>query len=234
MLGKLQQLALEIGADDFNEDDEEEGGGHGNTRIPFGLCQREGIAIQPGWTPSDAWAALEGKGYSASGVYRDMSELSKLERERNVKREGGTRGSFINRVVTEEVRNALKTKPNEAIFFSNCSKTDNNGKPVKYSPDVAKEYAEGNKGVTMEMLLEGVDIPEWDFNASNSVSRWEGASRAYAEQASGDVRVIARMPLREGNIFEAVEFPTLKKNKNVTSVTLIDPDTGEGKEIFRR
>ena len=69
-------------------DDEEEtnasnakqggGGGHGNTRIPYGLCQREGIAIKEGWTPKDAWNALEGKGYSASSVYKQLKKTGKV------------------------------------------------------------------------------------------------------------------------------------------------------------
>lgn len=46
--------------------------GHGNTKLPFGLCQREGIKVQPGWTPQDAWAALEGKGYSAKESYKEL------------------------------------------------------------------------------------------------------------------------------------------------------------------
>ena len=44
----------------------------GNTAIPFGLCQREGIEIDPKWTPRDAWNALEKKGYSASEVYKGL------------------------------------------------------------------------------------------------------------------------------------------------------------------
>lgn len=69
-------------------DDEEEsnnnkggksgGGGHGNTRIPFGLCQREGIKIDPDWTPQDAWEALSDKGYSAGEVYKRLKETGKV------------------------------------------------------------------------------------------------------------------------------------------------------------
>ena len=45
------------------------GGSHGNTRLPFGLCMRYGITIEPSWGPGDAWAALKDKGISASGAY---------------------------------------------------------------------------------------------------------------------------------------------------------------------
>lgn len=40
--------------------------GHGNTRLPFGLCQREGIEVGSDWTPRDAWEALAGKGITPS------------------------------------------------------------------------------------------------------------------------------------------------------------------------
>lgn len=65
----------------FDADDDSEGsnnrpsqggGGHGNTKIPFGLCQREGIQIGQDWTPKDAWDALAGKGCSASDVYTEL------------------------------------------------------------------------------------------------------------------------------------------------------------------
>lgn len=45
------------------------GGGHGNTRLPFGLCKRFGIDIDPSWTPRDAWDALAGKGITPDGAY---------------------------------------------------------------------------------------------------------------------------------------------------------------------
>ena len=65
----------------FDDDEDEEGGGgggHGNTRIPYGLCQREGIEIQAGWSPSDAWDALKGKGYSAKEVYSELKKTGKV------------------------------------------------------------------------------------------------------------------------------------------------------------
>ena len=57
------------------------GGGHGNTKLPFGLCQREGIKIDPGWSPSDAWDALAEKGYSAKETYKELKETGKVERK---------------------------------------------------------------------------------------------------------------------------------------------------------
>ena len=45
----------------------------GNTRLPFGLCQREGIEIGEDWSPQDAWEALAGKGISPEGEYAKLN-----------------------------------------------------------------------------------------------------------------------------------------------------------------
>lgn len=138
--------------------------------------------------------------------------------------------------ITPKVRKALRTKKNQAVFFSGCAQYNDRGEQTKSSSEYANEYAQSNEGVTMEGLLLSAadDFPEWDFDDMDSVKSWEKASKVYAEQASGDVRVVVRKPLRENNIFEAVEFPTLKENPNITSVTMIDADTNEATEIFRR
>lgn len=70
--------------DDKNNGGGSKGGGHGNTKIPFGLCQREGIDINPDWTPKDAWNALSGKGYSAADVYKELKSTGKVAK-RDVK-----------------------------------------------------------------------------------------------------------------------------------------------------
>lgn len=54
---------------------------HGNTRLPFGLCKREGINIPDNATPRDAWEALIKKGITPKAVY------SKLTSSRNKKQE---------------------------------------------------------------------------------------------------------------------------------------------------
>lgn len=62
------------------------GGGHGNTKLPFGLCQREGIKIDPKWGPSDAWDALAGKGYSAGEVYKELKKTGKVGKKGSTKK----------------------------------------------------------------------------------------------------------------------------------------------------
>lgn len=64
-------------------------GGHGNTRLPYGLCKAAGIDTE-GMTPKDAWDALAGKtGVKAKDAYK------KLEKE-------GSEG-------LEEVKKAVKS-----------------------------------------------------------------------------------------------------------------------------
>lgn len=67
------------GDDDANNvSNSGDNGFHGNTRIPFGLCQREGIQIGKDWTPKDAWDALAGKGYTAGDVYTELKKTGKV------------------------------------------------------------------------------------------------------------------------------------------------------------
>ena len=63
---------------DADDDSEESSGGktrgHGNTKLPYGLCEKYGIEVQKGWTPRDAWAALAGKGVSAAEEYKKLKQ----------------------------------------------------------------------------------------------------------------------------------------------------------------
>lgn len=67
--GRLDDRGYRADADGDEEKKDNNGGGHGNTKLPFGLCMRFGIEIGEGWTPSDAWDALAGKGITAEGAY---------------------------------------------------------------------------------------------------------------------------------------------------------------------
>lgn len=75
---RLAANILRLDDDEETNNQNQGKGNHGNTRIPFGLCQREGIQIGKGWTPKDAWSALEGKGYSASSVYKELKKEGKV------------------------------------------------------------------------------------------------------------------------------------------------------------
>ena len=62
--------------DDEQENNQEgggsSGGAHGNTRLPFGLCMRFGIDIDPSWGPREAWDALAEKGITPAGAYEKL------------------------------------------------------------------------------------------------------------------------------------------------------------------
>jgi len=74
------------GDEENNNGGGKRGGGHGNTKLPFGLCQREGIKIDPKWGPSDAWDALAGKGYSAGEVYKELKKTGKVSKKGSTKK----------------------------------------------------------------------------------------------------------------------------------------------------
>ena len=50
-----------------------------NSRLPFGLCIKYGIAIKKHWTPTDAWEALKKK--TGKSMVQFFVELSKEELE---------------------------------------------------------------------------------------------------------------------------------------------------------
>lgn len=57
--------------------DEENGssGGHGNTKLPYGIAKSKGIDTN-GMSPKEVWQALEGEGVSAKEEYKKLSEKS--------------------------------------------------------------------------------------------------------------------------------------------------------------
>lgn len=66
---------MDAEGDDDQQNKQEEkhtGGGHGNTRLPFGLCKKYGIEVGDSWTPRDAWDALAGKGITPDVIYKKL------------------------------------------------------------------------------------------------------------------------------------------------------------------
>lgn len=58
-------------------------GGHGNTKLPFGLCRRYGINVESGWTPRDAWDALAEKGVTPASEFAKRSGGSSMIRTKS-------------------------------------------------------------------------------------------------------------------------------------------------------
>lgn len=63
--------------DEENNLNQPSGGNHGNTRLPYGLCQKYGIEVGSGWSPRDAWDALAGKGITPGGEFARLSQGKK-------------------------------------------------------------------------------------------------------------------------------------------------------------
>jgi hypothetical protein len=123
----------------------------------------------------------------------------------------------------------LATGPGEAVFWS--GRTNGIG-----GAEVAGNIASSQGGTTLEQLVaaKGVELPVWDANDPASLQAWDDASLAFAQGAQGDVTAVIGQNLRPGNTWERVELPALMANENVTSITTIDPATGEKTVIFQR
>jgi len=121
------------------------------------------------------------------------------------------------------------TEPNQAFFWS--GRTNGIG-GVK----VAGEIAQSRGGTTLEALIEkkGLKMPSWDPSNPSSIKAWEDISSEYASGVSGEVRAVVGQNLRPGNVWENIELPRLMKNKSVTKITAIDPETLVESIIFKR
>lgn len=128
--------------------------------------------------------------------------------------------------MTQEVKDALKTEKDTAYFWSGLGPNGQN---------IAKEKAVAAGGTTLENQLEKnrIDMPEWSFNDKNSQKAWNDVSACYAENCSGEVKVLAGK-IREGSIFESTEYNKLVENKNVSSISLVNAETGDKQTIYDR
>ena len=66
--------------------------GHGNTRLPYGLCKKYGIDVPPGTTPREAWELLKGKGVNPKEEYRKLKERGERKERRGQKGAEGAEG----------------------------------------------------------------------------------------------------------------------------------------------
>ena len=124
----------------------------------------------------------------------------------------------------DSVRELFKTEPNTAFFWSGLGE---NG------AEIAKEIAKANGGVTLEMLMEqnkqklidagfpyNKDLDDFVFNGSDpeNLKAWKDLSKAYASQASGNVRAVLGDNIKPGSVWCTDEMPCLFSTENVTSV----------------
>ncbi len=135
-------------------------------------------------------------------------------------------GKFVS---VQTVGKALKTKPDEAFFWS--GRTNGIGGEAN-----ARLIAESQNGVTLEKLLDerGIKMPSWDDNNPVTSKVWRDISSSYADQVSGKVRAVIGESLRPGAVWTNDELPKLLLNNNVTEIKIIDPATRVENVIFRR
>ena len=122
--------------------------------------------------------------------------------------------------------NSLATGSDEAVFWSGIGRGGD---------ATAASWAAKNGGATLESTLaqRGIQLPVWDASNPSLVSAWRQASADFASGASGNVRVLQGAP-RIGSVWAEVEYPTLIRNPNVTSITSINPATGEQVVLWTR
>lgn len=122
---------------------------------------------------------------------------------------------------------SLATGTGKAVFWSGLGRD---------GADVAADWAAKNGGATLESTLtaRGVGIPMWDAANPAAVAAWEDASAQFANGASGNVRVLLGDSVNPTGVWTTVEFPALKANANVTSITSINPQTGISSMIWKQ
>jgi ADP-ribosyl cyclase len=122
---------------------------------------------------------------------------------------------------------SFATQPNTAYFWSGMGRGGDT---------TAAGIAGSQGGTTLEVVMaqRGINLPAWDAGNPSSVLAWRNASQAYANAASGDVRVVLGANVNPGSVWNTVELPALQSNGNVTRIIQVDPVTRRETVIFRR
>jgi RHS repeat-associated protein len=130
-----------------------------------------------------------------------------------------TLGRVSANVADDVAVKTLATGTDEAVFWSGIRKGD----------IVAARWASVNSGATLEstMAARGGKLPPWDASNLASVAAWRNASTEFAAGARGNVRVLQADKVRLNSVWAEVEYPALKANPNVSSITAVNPETGE-------
>lgn len=123
-----------------------------------------------------------------------------------------------------------RTPTDGAVFWSG-RKNDGNG-----VMEDAAQYAEAHDGMTLEQLLEqqGMtgDMPS-DWSDPSTTATWQAVSEKLAASASGDVTAV-HGEVRDASVWNSVEFPALVRNDSVSSISIVDGNTGEIVKVYER
>jgi hypothetical protein len=120
----------------------------------------------------------------------------------------------------------LATGTDEAVFWTG----------IRNGDAAAAKWVSSNGGATLEttMAARGVKLPAWDASNPSVVAAWRNASAEFAAGARGNVRVLQGDVVRINSVWAEVEFPAIKGNLNVTSITAVNPETGTQTLLWSR
>jgi hypothetical protein len=137
----------------------------------------------------------------------------------------GAKG-LLCKILCSNAAKALTTGADEAIFWSG----------VPGGAGTASRWAGTNGGVTLESTLasRGISLPAYDSSSPISVAAWRAASKQFASGARGSVRVLQDDSVRVRSIWAQIEYPALRANARVSSITAINPRTGAKTVLWSR
>ena len=128
----------------------------------------------------------------------------------------------------------VSTGKDDATFWSGRVYPDD-GPPLGVQ-DGAAEFTTHTHGETLEQMLERQGLLDDILALPADVQKetFNKVSSDLAANASGDVRAYQGELNPNGNVWEDFELPTLVDNPKVTSITIIDAETGTVRSIFTR
>nr|WP_315266867.1 hypothetical protein [Microbacterium lemovicicum] len=141
-------------------------------------------------------------------------------------------------LVDWDLVNAIDTRtgPNDATFWSGRI-LDADGNPITDGTQLgAQNLTNSTHGETLEQLLDRqgmTDRMPSDWNEPSTGATWREVSTQLAQNASGDVRAYVG-DVRAQSVWNECEFPTLAQNGGISSVTMIDAQTGRIVDVFVR
>lgn len=181
-------------------------------------CVAAGQPHEPRATIGYKYDSLAASTTAPTAVRADASG----ERARRSIRPGASSSSISPRRAAK----GLSTGADEAVFWSG----------IRGGDSVAAKWVGEHGGATLETTLakRGIKLPAWDASDAAVVAAWRNASRDFAAGARGSVRVLQDSSVRTGSVWAQVEYPALRANRHVSSITAVNPRTGAETLLWRR
>jgi hypothetical protein len=135
--------------------------------------------------------------------------------------------------VAKQIKNGLKTKPGEAVFWS--GNTPRPGKKPLSAGKEAKKFAKDNGKLTLQMKMKEDKIKIPPYNPKDPKDRsgqlWRMASKRFASKASGTINAFLGQNVNKNSIYKKDEKPILLKKPAVTK--LIEHTNGQRPQIAK-